>query len=32
MTFTATADGRTVTLAPIARTRHQYYNVYWSTD
>jgi hypothetical protein len=31
MAFTATADGRDVTLHPIARTHHQHYNVYWNT-
>jgi len=31
LTFTATADGRDVTLRPIARTRHEHYNVYWKT-
>ncbi|MFE1883525.1 beta-L-arabinofuranosidase domain-containing protein [Streptomyces diastatochromogenes] len=29
--LTATADGETVTLLPIARVHHQYYNVYWLT-
>ncbi|WP_305125856.1 glycoside hydrolase family 127 protein [Streptomyces odontomachi] len=32
MSFTATADGNGMTLAPIARTHHQHYNVYWSID
>ncbi|MGQ4384806.1 beta-L-arabinofuranosidase domain-containing protein [Streptomyces sp. SAS_270] len=29
--FTATADGETVTLLPISRVHHQYYDVYWLT-
>ncbi|MFF5533501.1 beta-L-arabinofuranosidase domain-containing protein [Streptomyces cinerochromogenes] len=29
--FTATADGKAVTLLPIARVHHQYYDVYWLT-
>ncbi|MEV0179774.1 beta-L-arabinofuranosidase domain-containing protein [Streptomyces sp. NPDC050625] len=29
--LTATADGRTVPLLPIARVHHQHYNVYWLT-
>ncbi|GHI02028.1 hypothetical protein AQI88_17780 [Streptomyces cellostaticus] len=29
--FTATADGKAITLLPIARVHHQYYNVYWLT-
>ncbi|WP_369386898.1 beta-L-arabinofuranosidase domain-containing protein [Streptomyces sp. CG1] len=29
--FTATVDDETVTLLPIARVHHQYYNVYWLT-
>ncbi|GHJ40069.1 glycoside hydrolase family 127 protein [Streptomyces sp. TS71-3] len=31
LAFTATADGKAVTLDPIARTHHQYYTVYWTT-
>jgi hypothetical protein len=31
MAFSATADGKDVTLLPIARTHHQHYNVYWKT-
>ncbi|WP_307804704.1 beta-L-arabinofuranosidase domain-containing protein [Streptomyces sp. VRA16 Mangrove soil] len=31
MKFTARADGDTVTLLPVARTHHVYYNVYWLT-
>jgi hypothetical protein len=30
-TFTATADGKPVTLSPIARMHHRHYNVYWQT-
>ncbi|WAP53871.1 beta-L-arabinofuranosidase domain-containing protein [Streptomyces sp. S465] len=29
--FGATADGESVTLLPVARVHHQYYNVYWLT-
>ncbi|MFF9001325.1 beta-L-arabinofuranosidase domain-containing protein [Streptomyces achromogenes] len=29
--FTATADGKAVTLLPLARIHHQYYDVYWLT-
>ncbi|HEY0718874.1 MAG TPA: hypothetical protein VGD68_14755, partial [Streptosporangiaceae bacterium] len=32
VTFTARADGRGVTLRPIARTQHEHYSVYWRTD
>ncbi|MFJ9708903.1 beta-L-arabinofuranosidase domain-containing protein [Streptomyces sp. NPDC101234] len=31
LTFTATADGESVTLLPIARVHHQHYTVYWLT-
>jgi uncharacterized protein len=31
LTFSATADGKDVTLHPVARTHHQHYNVYWKT-
>jgi len=31
VTFTATADGKDVTLHPIARTQHQHYAAYWKT-
>ncbi|MEV5175398.1 hypothetical protein AB0L10_30950 [Streptomyces flaveolus] len=30
--FTATADGKPVTLLPVARVHHQYYDVYWLTS
>jgi hypothetical protein len=29
MTFTAVADGKSVTLIPVARAHHQHYTVYW---
>jgi DUF1680 family protein len=32
MTFAATADGRQVTLVPVARTRHEPFTVYWRTS
>jgi DUF1680 family protein len=32
LTCTAQADGRDVTLRPIARTQHEHYTVYWQTD
>ncbi|MBV9450449.1 MAG: glycoside hydrolase family 127 protein [Streptosporangiaceae bacterium] len=31
MTFSANADGKPVTLVPVARAAHQYYTVYWQT-
>jgi uncharacterized protein len=31
MTFTAVADGRPVTLVPVARARHEPFTVYWQT-
>jgi DUF1680 family protein len=31
MTFSALADGKPVTLIPVARAAHQYYTVYWNT-
>jgi DUF1680 family protein len=31
MTFSATANGKPVTLVPVARAAHQYYTVYWQT-
>ena len=31
LTFSAKADGKDVTLRPVARTHHQHYNVYWKT-
>jgi hypothetical protein len=31
MTFHAMADGRPVTLIPVARAQHQHYTVYWQT-
>jgi len=31
MTFQAVADGKPVTLIPVARARHQHYTVYWRT-
>jgi hypothetical protein len=31
MTFTATADGRPVTLVPVARAQHESFTVYWQT-
>ena len=31
MTFQATADGKHVTLIPVARAQHQHYTVYWNT-
>ncbi len=30
MTFSATANGKPVTLIPVARAAHQYYTVYWT--
>ena len=32
VTFAGRADGRDVTLRPIARTQHEHYTVYWQTD
>lgn len=32
MTFAATADGRPVTLVPVARARHEPFTVYWQTS
>jgi uncharacterized protein len=32
LTFTATADGKPVTLIPVARAAHEYYTVYWDTS
>ncbi|HEY7276970.1 MAG TPA: glycoside hydrolase family 127 protein [Trebonia sp.] len=32
MTFAATADGRPVTLVPVARARHEPFTVYWRTS
>jgi len=29
MTFSAVADGKPVTLIPVARAHHQHYTVYW---
>src|SRR5260370_34120549 len=31
MTFSAVADGKPVTLIPVARAYHQHYTVYWRT-
>ncbi len=31
MTFSAVADGKPVTLIPVARAHHQHYTVYWRT-
>jgi DUF1680 family protein len=31
MTFGAVADGKPVTLVPVARAAHEYYTVYWDT-
>jgi DUF1680 family protein len=31
MAFTAVADGKPVTLIPVARAAHEYYTVYWRT-
>jgi hypothetical protein len=31
MAFQAAADGRPVTLIPVARAHHQHYTVYWQT-
>jgi hypothetical protein len=31
MTFQAVADGKPVTLIPVARAHHQHYTVYWQT-
>jgi hypothetical protein len=32
MTFAATADGRPVTLVPVARAQHEAFTVYWQTS
>jgi hypothetical protein len=32
MTFTARADGRPVTLVPVARAKHEPFTVYWQTS
>jgi DUF1680 family protein len=31
MTFEATADGKRITMVPVARAQHEHYTVYWQT-
>jgi uncharacterized protein len=31
MTFEATADGKPITMVPVARAQHKHFTVYWRT-